>query len=645
MPIGLIRKIAKKLSGKGGDPKPVAPAGGAPVVRPALPPVPGSAAVSRGTSAEIWRPGDPVPAAKAGTGRPAVDRRSGTSTSRRPAAPASNEPRPRRAERSRPPVVSTAAGDSTSVGAKDEPRKASGEGSPDGSGEAPRRRRSRGGRRRTRKPGDSTGAESPVEESPVAESPVAESPIESPVAEEDSPTVAAYQPPSLPPPPAVVAGKDWTTADYVVEPAEGKLRFQDVDLPDSILHALADMGFQYCTPIQARVLQEVAEGHNVAGKAQTGTGKTAAFLLLTFKQFLQNPMPADRPCGKPRALILAPTRELVIQIVRDAEEIGKYCGISSIAVYGGADYDRQERELLRAPVDVVAATPGRLLDFRRKGTLDLSAVEVLVIDEADRMLDMGFIPDVRTIIRSTPPKERRRTLLFSATLSDEVMRLAAQWMPDPHVVEIEPDHVAVDTVKQLVYMVRANQKFTVLYNLLKRPNMGRVLVFANRRDQTDRIAFELQRHGVVCEILSGAVDQKKRMRVLDDFRSGKLRIVVATDVAGRGLHVDNIDHVVNFDLPYEAEDYVHRIGRTGRAGAEGTAVSFACEDESFGIPEIEKYMGETMSCKYPEDVLLRALPRTTAPEYVRPPRSPSSGGRSGGSRGGGSRNSGGRPRR
>ncbi len=643
MPIGLIRKIAKKLSGKGGDAKPVAPAREPHAVRPALPPVPGSAAVSRGTSAETWRPGDPVPAARTGAGRPAVDRRPGTS--RRPADPISNESRPRRVERSRPPVVSKAAGEVASVVAKDEPRKTAGEGSPDASGEAPRRRRSRGGRRRTRKPGDAAEASSPVEESPVAESPAMPSPADSLVAAEDTPMVAAYQPPSVPQAPAVAAGKVWTPADYVVEPAEGKLRFQDVDLPDSILHALADMGFQYCTPIQARVLQEVAEGHNVAGKAQTGTGKTAAFLLLTFKQFLQNPMPADRPCGKPRALILAPTRELVIQIVRDAEEIGKYCGISSIAVYGGADYDRQERELLRAPVDVVAATPGRLLDFRRKGTLDLSAVEVLVIDEADRMLDMGFIPDVRTIIRSTPPKERRRTLLFSATLSDEVMRLAAQWMPDPHVVEIEPDHVAVDTVKQLVYMVRANQKFTVLYNLLKRPNMGRVLVFANRRDQTDRIAFELQRHGVVCEILSGAVDQKKRMRVLDDFRSGKLRIVVATDVAGRGLHVDNIDHVVNFDLPYEAEDYVHRIGRTGRAGAEGTAVSFACEDESFGIPEIEKYMGETMSCQYPEDVLLRALPRTTAPEYVRPPRSPSSGGRSGGSRGSGSRSSGGRPRR
>jgi ATP-dependent RNA helicase RhlB len=438
----------------------------------------------------------------------------------------------------------------------------------------------------------------------------------------------------------VPAAASWSVADYVVAPAEGKVRFHDIDMPESILHGVADLGFQYCTPIQARVLQEVADGHNVAGKAQTGTGKTAAFLILTFKQFLQNPLPADRPCGRPRALILAPTRELVIQIARDAEDIGKYCEMNSVAVYGGADYDRQERELLQRPVDLIAATPGRLLDFRRKGTLDLSAVEVLVIDEADRMLDMGFIPDVKAIIRCTPPKERRRTLLFSATLSDDVMRLASQWMPDPHVVEIEPDHVAVDTIKQLVYMVRAQEKFTVLYNLLKRPTMGRVLVFANRRDQTDRIAFELKRYGIECEVLSGSVDQKKRMRVLDDFRSGKVKTVVATDVAGRGLHVDAIDHVVNFDLPYEAEDYVHRIGRTGRAGAEGTAVSFACEDESFGIPDIEKFMGESLACLYPEDVLLKPLPSATGPAYVRPPRSGQGGGRSPmGGRGGGARRS------
>ncbi len=430
---------------------------------------------------------------------------------------------------------------------------------------------------------------------------------------------------------AVVAPeKPWSIDDYQVQVVDGKTRFHDVGLSDEILHAVAEMGFEYCTPIQARVLQEVAEGHNVAGQAQTGTGKTAAFLLLIFKRFLQHPLPKDRPCGRPRALVIAPTRELVIQIVSDAEAIGKYCGMRSMAVYGGTDYDKQERKLLKTPIDLMAATPGRLLDFQRKGKINLKGVEVLVIDEADRMLDMGFIPDVKTIIRSTPPKEKRTSLLFSATLSDDVMRLASQWMPDPVVVQIEPDQVAVDTVKQLIYMVRANQKFTVLYNLLSRPNIGRVLIFANRRDQTERIAFELQRYGIKCEVLSGAVAQNRRMRVLEDFRSGKILTVVATDVAGRGLHVDEINHVVNFDLPYEAGDYVHRIGRTGRAGAEGTAVSFACEDESFAIPEIEKFIGEDLACKYPEDSLLNPLPHTNAKHYVRPPRPPNRGGRSGG---------------
>jgi len=432
----------------------------------------------------------------------------------------------------------------------------------------------------------------------------------------------------------------WELDNFKVEKAEGKTRFHDVDLPLDIMHAIYDLGFTYCTPIQAEVLKHAAAGRNIAGKAQTGTGKTAAFLLLTFKQFWNNPLQGKRVCGRPRALVLAPTRELVIQIVKDAEAIGKYTPIRSLAIYGGTGYEQQERQLQAGPVDLIAATPGRLIDFYNKRKIDLRGVEVLVIDEADRMLDMGFIPDVRRIVRSTPPKDQRKTLLFSATLSDDVMRLASQWMPEPHMVEIEPEHVAVDTVKQLVYMVKSNEKFTILYNLLQRPNIGRVLIFANRRDQTERVADELQRHGVPCEVLSGAVNQNKRMRVLEDFRSGKITTVVATDVAGRGLHVDGINHVVNFDLPYEAEDYVHRIGRTGRAGSSGTAVSFACEDESFTIPEIEKYIGEELACKYPEDVLLKPLPKPSRPRQRRSPA-----GRGGGNRGGNRRQSGGRSSR
>jgi len=586
MPIKMIRAIAARL--KSDEPSEKRSRSGA-----------GSRGSKKSTTpalaskpGEVWRPGRSTDAKKS-TSTPERKERRPRSASARPAG---EKPGPARSDSSQPD---------------------------DGAAPTRKRRRSRGGRNRKR----SAGAGARKEDAGQIA---------------DATTVADRQSQ-----PKAEAASSWSPADYVVEPKEGKMRFQDVGVPDEILHAVHDLGFQYCTPVQARVLTEVSQGHNVAGKAQTGTGKTAAFLTLTFKQFLENPMTGDRQKGRPRALVLAPTRELVIQIIRDAEGIGKYCNMRYVALYGGADYDKQERELQAGPVDLIAATPGRLLDFCRKRIVNLRDVEVLVIDEADRMLDMGFIPDVKAIIRQTPPKDKRRTLLFSATLSDDVMRLASQWMPEPHVVEIEPEQVAVDTVKQLVYMVRADEKFKVLYNLLKRPNIGRVLIFANRRDQTDRIAGELKRYGIDCALLSGAVDQKKRMKVLDAFREGSVQVVVATDVAGRGLHVDGINHVVNFDLPYEAEDYVHRIGRTGRAGAEGTAVSFACEDESFGIPEIEKYIGEELACKYPEDVLLRALPHTDAAPYRRPARS---GGGSGGNRSGrsGGRSSGGRrppPRR
>ncbi len=240
--------------------------------------------------------------------------------------------------------------------------------------------------------------------------------------------------------------------------------------------------------------------------------------------------------------------------------------------------------------------------------VDLGRVDTLVIDEADRMLDMGFIPDVRRIVRCLPDRDHRKTMLYSATLDGEVMRLAAQWMPNPVMVEIEPDHVAASDIEQIVYIVTAREKPAVLCNLLKRHAGERVLIFGNRRLSTDRLAMRLRRQGFECELLSGDVQQNRRMRVVDDFRSGKIKIVVATDVAGRGLHIADIGLVVNFELPYEAEDYVHRIGRTGRAGKVGKAVSFACEDESFAIPEIEKFLGETLKCRQPEEELLQPLP-------------------------------------
>ena len=402
----------------------------------------------------------------------------------------------------------------------------------------------------------------------------------------------------------------WSLDQYVVEPAEGKKRFHDFDLPSELMHAVCDLGFRYCTPIQALSLEYALAGKNVAGKAQTGTGKTAAFLVAILTRYLRTPEARHEKGGTPRALVIAPTRELVIQICKDAANIGKYCDLRSLAIYGGMDYDRQKREVTAAPVDLLVATPGRLLDFVRSRVVDLSKVDTLVIDEADRMLDMGFIPDVRSIVNRLPPKDKRCTMLYSATLDDAVMRLASQWMEAPVKIEVESEQVTTKTVKQIVYVVTANEKFTVLYNLIQQYPESRMLIFCNRRSTTDDVAESLSRRGVRCEVLSGDVNQNRRLRVLEDFREGKIRTVVATDVAGRGLHVDDIGFVVNFDFPYEPEDYVHRIGRTGRAGHTGTAISFADEDESFIIPDIEKFIGEELKCTvlHSDDPLLTKLP-------------------------------------
>ena len=402
----------------------------------------------------------------------------------------------------------------------------------------------------------------------------------------------------------------WDPASFTVPPMEGKKRFQDFDLPSEVMHAIADLGFQYCTEIQALSLQNALDGKNVAGKAQTGSGKTAAFLVAILTRYLRTPESRAKKGGCPRALVIAPTRELVIQICKDADAIGKYCGLRSLAVYGGMDFDRQKEEILDAPVDLLVATPGRLLDFCQRRVLDLGKVDTLVIDEADRMLDMGFIPDVSRIMGHLPPRDKRATMLYSATLTDDVMRLASRWMDAPVKAEVESDHNATDTVRQVVYVIRAEDKFKVLFNHIALHPEARAIVFCNRKATTEDVFESLRCRGVKCEMLSGDVSQNKRLTVLEDFRAGKIKIVVATDVAGRGIHVDDIEYVVNFDFPYEAEDYVHRIGRTGRAGNTGIAISFADEDESFAIPEIEEYINEPLKCTIiqDDDPLLKPLP-------------------------------------
>ncbi|MFT5239507.1 MAG: ATP-dependent RNA helicase RhlB [Candidatus Promineifilaceae bacterium] len=432
--------------------------------------------------------------------------------------------------------------------------------------------------------------------------------------------------------------KPWSIDQFPVPEKEGVSRFHDFDLKPDLMHAIADLGFEYATPIQAAVLPHTLQGKDLTGQAQTGTGKTAAFLLSAYSRLLGEPKREDEKKIMPRVLVLAPTRELVVQIAKDAEDLSKHIRFKCLALYGGMDYERQKRQLLEDRYDIIAATPGRLIDFANQGLISFANTNILVLDEADRMLDMGFIPDVRRIIRKLPPKEKRQTLLFSATLSDDVLRLASSWTVDPVMINVEPETIAVDTVEQRVYMVTSDQKMKILVNLLLQENVKRVLVFANRRDRCQRLSDELERYGVKCGLLSGAVPQKKRMRILDDFKAGLLPVVVATDVAGRGIHVDGVSHVVNFELPYEPEDYVHRIGRTGRAGAEGVSVSFACEDESFIIPDIEAYIGRSIKCSLPEEELMKDLPKPL-PRKRRPEGEDRSGGRSNGRRPGGSRNS------
>ena len=402
----------------------------------------------------------------------------------------------------------------------------------------------------------------------------------------------------------------WDPASFVVEPIEGKMRFQDFDLPSEVMHGIADLGFQYCTEIQALSLQNALDGKNIAGKAQTGSGKTAAFLVAILTRYLRTPESRAKTGGTPRALVIAPTRELVIQICKDADAIGRYCGLRSLAIYGGMDYDRQKREVSDAPVDLLVATPGRLLDFVKSHVINLSSVDTLVIDEADRMLDMGFIPDVRRIMSYLPPKNKRATMLYSATLNDTVMRLAMNWMEEPFKAEVASETNATDTVRQVVYIVRSDDKFKVLFNHIALHPEARAIVFCNRKSTTEDVYDSLRVRGVNVEMLSGDVNQNKRLKVLDAFRDGEVKVVVATDVAGRGIDIKGLEYVINFDFPYEAEDYVHRIGRTGRAGSTGIAISFADEDESFAIPEIEEYIKEPLKCTMiqDDDPLLKPLP-------------------------------------
>ncbi len=381
--------------------------------------------------------------------------------------------------------------------------------------------------------------------------------------------------------------------------APDPIRFATLNLEGTVQKGIDSLGFEFCSPIQGQILPHTLAGNDAIGKAQTGTGKTAAFLITIFNDLLCHPVDGERFLGEPRAIIIAPTRELVMQIAADADELGKFTGLKTVTLIGGADYQKQLGKVNSSPVDVIVATPGRLIDFMERRDLALDRVEILVLDEADRMLDMGFIPQVKRIVRGTPHKEDRQTLLFSATFTQDILNLAKQWTYDPITVEIEPERVATASVDQRVYLVASRERFAVLMDLLDTADVERIIIFANRRDQVRRLYEKLRKVGVHCGMLSGEITQAKRTRTLEDFKSGKTKVLVATDVAGRGIHVEGISHVVNYNLPEDAEDYVHRIGRTGRAGATGVSISFASEDDAFLLPDIEALLGHTLPCVAP----------------------------------------------
>lgn len=383
---------------------------------------------------------------------------------------------------------------------------------------------------------------------------------------------------------------------------EGKTRFQDLPLHPLLQQAIHQQGFHYCTPIQAQTLPHTLKGLDMIGKAQTGTGKTAAFLITLIDQLL-----AQEPSAylyEPKALVIAPTRELVHQIAQDAEDLCRHTGLSVVCLVGGENYDKQENQLNTKPVDIVVATPGRLIDFVERQKLYLDQVVCLVLDEADRMLDMGFIPQVKRIVRNTPHKDQRQTLLFSATFTQDIINLSQQWTVDPAQVEIEPEHVATDTVKQIAYMVADGDKMHVLQKLLLDTEYDRAIIFANRRDQTQRLYDTLKKKGFKLGILSGEISQNKRTRTLENFKEGKIRVLIATDVVGRGIHIDGVSHVINYNLPQEPENYVHRIGRTGRAGASGTSISLIGEEDAYEVLALEELLGEKLTMELPPDYLL-----------------------------------------
>ncbi|MBU0500576.1 MAG: DEAD/DEAH box helicase [Gammaproteobacteria bacterium] len=383
-----------------------------------------------------------------------------------------------------------------------------------------------------------------------------------------------------------------------------QVTFDSLVIDPEILQGIHEAGFYNCTPIQALSLPIALAGHDVAGQAQTGTGKTAAFLIAVFQRLLgTEPDPSH-----PRAVILAPTRELAVQIHKDAEVLGKHCGLRIGLVYGGSDYEKQ-REMVKAGLDVLIGTPGRLIDFHKQHLFNLNHVQAVVLDEADRMFDLGFIKDIRFLLRRMPPPHKRLGMLFSATLSYRVTELAYEHMNNPRSLVVETENVTADRVLECAYMVANEEKIPLLIGLMRHSELSRTIVFVNTKRTADKVWGYLEGNGIPAAILSGDVPQQKRLSLLKKFQQGEVKVLVATDVAARGLHIPDVSHVINYDLPDDCEDYVHRVGRTARAGASGDAISFVCETHAFSLPDIEAFIRHKIPVKPVEGRLLAEISR------------------------------------
>jgi ATP-dependent RNA helicase RhlB len=373
-------------------------------------------------------------------------------------------------------------------------------------------------------------------------------------------------------------------------------RFTDFDLHEEILLGIQESGFEYCTPIQAETLPTTLAGEDLAGQAQTGTGKTAAFLIALIHNLLSHPSNTERKPQQPRSLILAPTRELAIQIDRDAQALTRHAHLKTVAIFGGTGYEKQRKQLEKG-VDILIGTPGRLIDYYKQHIYNLKQIQVVVLDEADRMFDLGFIKDIRYLLRRCPPPEKRLNMLFSATLSYRVKELAYEHMNNPKNIEVDPEQVTAEKVQEICYLTANEEKIPLLVGLLRQFGDSRTIVFVNTKRTADRVWGFLQGNHINTAVLTGDVPQKKRLSLLGKFQGGKLPVLVATDVAARGLHIPDVTHVINYDLPEDPEDYVHRIGRTARAGASGEAISFACETFAFSLPDIEQYVGHSIEAQ------------------------------------------------